>query len=166
MQRYKNYGNDVFYGFLFIFVTLDFFVCCSTFFAPTVPHHVSSLTLSQSRGYFNQCLVDFKRGIKDYLYILDKGEFDAEIDPFLSGKKSQGDFPICLEQHCNIWPCQQRLRPQSEGKKKQTNMSSFFLESQTLCRFNKKFHINPQSVFFFSVIEISEYKEIQNRSLW
>ena len=30
--------------------------------------------------------------IKDYLYILDKGEFDAEIDPFLSGKKKIGRF--------------------------------------------------------------------------
>ena len=30
--------------------------------------------------------------IKDYLYILDKGEFDAEIDPFLSGGKKIGRF--------------------------------------------------------------------------
>ena len=78
--------------------------------------------------------------IKDYLYILDKGEFDAEIDPFLSGKKKIGRFSnlsgIAL-QYLTI------PTTSASAERRQTNMSSVFLESQTLCRFNKKFHINP-----------------------
>ena len=106
-----------FTGFFHFCDTLDISLCAAQRFSRPQSLTTSHLSHSHSlrvTGYFNQCLVEFKREIKDYLYILNKKEFHAKIDPFLWGRKSQGDFPICLEQHCNIWPCQQRLHPQSD----------------------------------------------------
>lgn len=40
---------------------------------------------------FKSCRIE-KRGVKDYLDILDKGEFDAEIDPFSFWNEKSGRF--------------------------------------------------------------------------
>ena len=158
-----------FTGFFHFCDTHDISLCAAQRFSRPQSLTTSHLSHSHSlrvTGYFNQCLVEFKMEIKDYLYILDKGEFDAEIDPFLSGKKKIGRFSNLSGIALQYLTIPTTSASAERRQKKQTNMSSVFLESQTLCRFNKKFHINPQSVFFFSVIEKSEYKEIQNRSLW
>jgi hypothetical protein len=89
--------------------------------------------------------------LKEYLDILDKGEFDAEIDPLSFWKEKSGRFsnlsgialqylamPATSASAERLFSCSGLS---CKGKK--TNVSSVLLESQTLCRFNKKFDINP-----------------------
>ena len=131
--------------------------------SPRLMSHDSHLSHSHVWGIWR------KREIKEYLDILDKGEFDAEIDPLSFWKEKSGRFsnlsgialqylamPATSASAERLFSCSGLS---CKGKK--TNVSSVLLESQTLCRFNKKFDINPQSVFFFSVIEIVNTKRFK-----
>jgi hypothetical protein len=104
-QRCQNNGNDVFNSLLCDTFTLDISLCrlLNVFSCPQslTTSHLSQSQLFKRRRLVNtpcpamRCnssLVELKGEIKDYLDVLDKGELDAEIDQFLSGKNSRGGF--------------------------------------------------------------------------
>ena len=64
------------------------------------------------------------------IWVLERESSMLKLTLFYSGKICQGGFQICLEYHCNIWPCQQRLHPQSD----------FFLAEGFLAKAKKTCH--------------------------
>ncbi|KAI9560463.1 hypothetical protein GHT06_014484 [Daphnia sinensis] len=92
-------------------------------------------------------IAELKREVEEYIEILNKGDFHAEADPLVFWREKSGRFP-------NLSPIalQYLAMPATSAsaerlfscsglscKGKKTNVSSVLLESQTLCRFNKKF---------------------------
>ena len=139
MQRCQNNGNDVFYSFLCY--PLDIFAPNLMVFrahrhspSPRLMSRDSHLSHSHVLRFFTifvWILKEWSRCWNWPIVFLERkvGEVFQSVwnSIGISGRASAERLFSCSGLSC-------------KGKK--TNVSSVLLESQTLCRFNKKFHIN------------------------
>ncbi len=90
---------------------------------------------------------ELKQEVRDYIEMIDKGEFSQECKVLHFWKEKMGRFPtlapIALQYQAMpaTSTSAERLFSCSglSCKGKKTNVSSVLLESETLCRFNRKF---------------------------